>query len=241
MKRVATETEHAQRRGVLDAFRGLKIAFSAAYPRFCVAVRCGVLLVLIALPIVTGATCFFYRDLLVIVADKWQVDQRVKTADAVFVPGGGATSRPYVAARLFHRGVVSRVLISDVQRTPSDRAGITVPEVRRTLKLLDVLGVSRDAIEIIGEQVSSTYEETIAIRDWMMENNSHRIIVPTDGFHSRRLQWIMNKYASGADREIFVWADVNGYFRIDSWWKNEYGVVAFQNEVLKYLVYRLRY
>ena len=203
--------------------------------------RCSLLSLAVIAALAAFSVILVWKDLLMVAADLWQVDRRVVSADAVFVPGGGAHFRPYVAARLFQRGVVSKVLISDVKLTPGDRLGLTVPEVVRTSELLRFLGVATNSIEVIGRQVDSTYAEACALRDWMASHAAHRVIVPTDGFHSRRMDWIMQKYAGGRDREICVWACVTPYFEIGTWWQNEYGVVGFQNEILKYFVYRLKY
>ena len=203
--------------------------------------RCSLLSLAVIAALAAFSVILVWKDLLMVAADLWQVDRRVVSADAVFVPGGGAHFRPYVAARLFHRGVVSKVLVSDVKLTPGDKLGLTEPEVRRTTDLLRFLGVDTNSIEVIGQQVDSTYAEAHALRDWMTDNDARRVIVPTDGFHSRRMDWIMQKYAGGQRREICIWACVTPYFDIETWWKNEYGVVGFQNEILKYLVYRIKY
>ena len=79
-----------------------------------------------------------WRGLLYVAADWWEIDERPGKADAVYVLGGGWQTRTLTAARLLHQGRVSRILISDVLLTTSDRVRETVPETLRMKSMLDV-------------------------------------------------------------------------------------------------------
>jgi hypothetical protein len=60
-------------------------------------------------------------------------------------------------------------------------------------------------------------------------------------FSSRRVRWILNRELSraGAQAEIQVLPAFE--YGADDWWRHEAGVIAFQNEVMKYVYYRVKY
>jgi hypothetical protein len=60
-------------------------------------------------------------------------------------------------------------------------------------------------------------------------------------FSARRVRWIFQRELSGRGVTIEVPSfEPLGYTR-GEWWKAEQGVVAFQNELIKYIYYRLKY
>jgi uncharacterized SAM-binding protein YcdF (DUF218 family) len=103
------------------------------------------------------------------------------------------------------------------------------------------LGVPPEAIVSFGTDVSSTYEEARALAEWANRNGIKSIIVPTEIFSSRRVRWILVKELSGLDVGIDVQALPPLDYDLDNWWRHEAGVIGFQNEVIKYLYYRVKY
>ena len=183
-----------------------------------------------------------WRTILYVTADLWEVDERPASADAAHVLGGGWLTRSMSCARLFHQGKVSKILISDVLLTTSDRLGETIPETKRLKSLLGKLGVPADRIEVIGDQLSSTYEESIALNSWLSKHPGASVMIPTQMFHTRRVRWIMNRRAVGdTGARIFVSSIPSRDYRAENWWLNEDGVISFQNEIIKSLVYWLRF
>ena len=56
-------------------------------------------------------------------ADLWIVSDPVTRSDAVVVLGGQIEVRPFVAAELYKRGLVTKVLVSQVAETRSSKIG----------------------------------------------------------------------------------------------------------------------
>ena len=114
------------------------------------------------------------------------------------------------------------------------------PHVRANSEVLQKLGVPASAIEPFGDHLSDTFTEATALHEWALRNGAHRIMVPTDIFATRRLRWTLH-HVFGNDAAILVPAVNPPDYLRDNWWKNERGVIGFQNEVMKYLYYRLKY
>jgi uncharacterized SAM-binding protein YcdF (DUF218 family) len=173
-------------------------------------------------------------------ADLWIISDEPASADAIAVLGGGLEYRPFAAADYYRRGFAPKILISNIGATPAEQLGVLQSHVRANSEVLQKLGVPPAAIEPFGDHLSDTFAEATALHEWAVRNGAHRIIVPTDIFATRRLRWTLH-HVFGNDAAILVPAVNPPDYLRDNWWKNERGVIGFQNEVMKYLYYRLKY
>jgi uncharacterized SAM-binding protein YcdF (DUF218 family) len=193
-----------------------------------------------AVALLAAATWVARHALLREAAAVWIISDAAATADAAAVLGGGLEYRPFAAAEIYRRGLVPKILVSNIGAGPAERLGVLRSHVRANMEVLEKLGVLGAAIEPFGSNLKDTYEEALALHDWAKRNGAHTILVPTDIFAARRLRWILHR-VFGNDAVVLVPAvDPPDYTRND-WWKNEGGVIAFQNEVVKYVYYRMKY
>lgn len=174
-------------------------------------------------------------------AEAWVVNEPAAKADAIVVLGGGLENRPFAAAKLFHDGVASTILYTDVRLSPAEEMGITLPEKEQTHRILLSNSVPETAMTVIGSSVASTYDESRAVRAWIEKTGAKSVIIPTDPFHTRRVRWVFRKQLRNTKTEIHVIAINPVRYRAEDWWRHEEGVIAFQNEVIKYIYYRFEY
>ena len=174
-------------------------------------------------------------------ADLWMVSDPVTRSDVVVVLGGEPTVRPFVAAELYRKGLATKVLISQVAEPRSTKiAGIPGHTELNRMVLLK-LGVPEASIETFGQANQSTFDEALALRAWADEHHVSRIVVPTEIFSARRVRWILNRQFAGSAVHLEVpSSEMPNYSRTD-WWKTGWGIIKFQNEIIKYLYYRLTY
>jgi uncharacterized SAM-binding protein YcdF (DUF218 family) len=183
-----------------------------------------------------GARHFLLRE----TAALWIVSDAPAAADAAAVLGGGLEYRPFAAAEFYRRGLVPKILVSNIGASPAERLGVLRSHVSENIEVLEKLGVPAAAIEPFGSNLKDTYAEAVALHEWAKRTGAHTILVPTDIFAARRLRWILH-HVFGTDAAVLVPAiDPPDYTRND-WWHTEGGVVTFQNEVIKYVYYRLKY
>jgi hypothetical protein len=175
-------------------------------------------------------------------ADLWIVSDSITPADAVVVLGGGIDVRPFVAADLYAKGLVKKVLLSQVDDGPSVGIGALSRHTEDNRKVLSRLGVPTAAIETFGNANKNTQEEAVALKKWAERNKPSVLIIPTEIFAARRVRWIFHHEFGGMAVRIEVpsFDPPKDYSRA-GWWNTADGVVAFQNEVLKYLYYRLKF
>lgn len=175
-------------------------------------------------------------------ADLWIVSDPITPADAVVVLGGGIDMRPFVAADLYAKGLVKKVLLSGVDEGRSVNIGAVIGHAEGNLKVLLRLGVPEFAIETFGNANKNTREEAVSLKDWTDRNVVSVLIIPTEIFQARRVRWMFRREFAGTGVRIEVPSfDPPRLYTRAEWWKTEDGMLAFQNEVLKYFYYRLNY
>jgi DUF218 domain len=144
------------------------------------------------------------------------------------------------AADLYKRGFAPRILIANTMRDPLETMQLWPGQMALTRQLLLKLGVPAEAIVEFGDEASSTYEEAHAVLDWAKSSGAKSVIIPTDLFPTRRVRWIFRHEAPAGVR-IIVHAIKPRAYGVEDWWKDEGGLIDFQNEVIKFIYYRLNY
>lgn len=184
----------------------------------------------------------WHEPLLRGVADFWIVSDAVTHADAVVVLGGGRDDRPVVGADLYKKGVVDKVLVSQVADDRLGTLGAVKGETEANRQVLLKLGVPATVIETFGRANKNTKDEALALREWVESHGAQVVIIPTEIFVSRRVRWIFRREFIGKVTRIEVLSiePSRRYTRAD-WWKHEEGVISLLNEILKYIYYRLMY
>jgi uncharacterized SAM-binding protein YcdF (DUF218 family) len=191
---------------------------------------------------VIGASIWFSREMLLRrAAEQWIVSDNIGAADAAVIFGGGLDTRPFAAAEYYRNGLVHKIVIANVRPSKVEALGILPSHAAINRDLLIKLGIPETVIETFGYQLSNTYEEAAALRGWVARSHAKSLIVPTDVFSSRRVRWVVTNALAGTGTAIQIDAlDLPEYNR-SNWWKTNLGLIAFQNEVMKYVYYRLKY
>ena len=174
-------------------------------------------------------------------ADLWIVSDPVTPADVVAVLGGGLELRPFIAAELYKKGLVTKVLISQIPEAASSKIGGIPGHSELNRMVLLKLGVPEAAIGTFGQANKNTKDEATALRDWADRQSVARIIIPTEIFAARRVRWIFDREFAGSSVHLEIPSFEPPSYTRAEWWKSEEGIVTFQNEVLKYFYYRLKY
>ena len=174
-------------------------------------------------------------------AQLWIVSDPIAPADAVAVFGGGLDTRSFAAAEYYRKGLARKILLADVRITPSEKLGVLPPHAELNRQVLLRLGVPEEAIETFGRAVTNTREEAVALCNWAERSHAQRITVPTEVFSSRRVRWMLGRTCAGKGVRVQV-ATLNAFeYTTADWWQHEQGLIAFQNEVIKYFYYRIKY
>ncbi len=194
---------------------------------------------ILALACLCAGTWIERDPLLQAMAELWIISDTVTHAEAAVVLGGGLDDRPFAAADLYRRGLVKEVLISQVEDDPVVSIGVYLNHTEANRQVLLKLGVPADSIETFGMANRNTREEAFALRAWAERNNVSTFIIPTEIFSARRVRFIFHQQLPA--RRIEVMSLEPLLYTKDDWWKSDTGLIAFQNEIIKYIYYRLKY
>jgi uncharacterized SAM-binding protein YcdF (DUF218 family) len=201
----------------------------------------GRLLALALLSILIVAAWQFRAGLLRSAAELWIVSDPLEAADAIVILGGGIDTRPFAAAEYYKRGLAPQILIADVRISPVERLEILPRHGELNREVLLKLGVPPEVILTFGREVRNTYEEMRGLLDWIEQGGAKSVIVPTDMFTARRVRWLFGRELEPKGVTLSVQSLPPLEYGVNDWWHQEQGIVAFQNEVLKYLYYRMKY
>ena len=173
-------------------------------------------------------------------AHLWITDSLPGPARAIVVLGGGEDYRPFAAARLFHQGLAPVVLVPDVEESPVEQLGLKPSTTQIILGVLRAQGVPDSAVQRIGQKVSSTREEALAVKAWLQSPSANSaapscLLIPTDPFATRRTARFFRKTLPGCD--IRVLRTDPPKFDLERWWTQENSLIAFQNEIIKAAFY----
>ncbi|RME72560.1 MAG: YdcF family protein [Verrucomicrobia bacterium] len=169
-------------------------------------------------------------------AHAWIVDELPQPADAIVVLAGSIDSRPQAAADLYQAGYAPRIIITV---TPS--GGFMTPGEDIATHVILNRGVPKEAFEILTTPVRSTYDEAVSVAAWAREHGATRLLVVTDPFHTRRARWAFKRVCTPYGIEVTTVAAPPLDYSIDRWWENEFSLVEFPNDVMKYILYRFKY
>lgn len=171
----------------------------------------------------------------------WVVSDVAVKADAIVLLGGDFDVRPFAAAELYKRGLADTILLSNVWMGRAERLGLIPSHTELNREVLLKLDVPAAAIVTFGESLSTTQQEAAAVRQWAIGSHATRVIVPTELLATRRTRWVFDHELAPIGVQVVVSAYPADRYTFDNWWRDRSGVVDFNNEVLKYLYYRLRY
>jgi uncharacterized SAM-binding protein YcdF (DUF218 family) len=188
-----------------------------------------------------GVAWLEHEPMLRHIAGCWAVSDELAHADAIVVLGGDIDVRPFAAAALYKQGYAAKILLSNIQFGKAERLGLVPSNTELNRDVLRKLGVPETAIVTIGENNSSTQQEAAAVREWALQSQAKRIIVPTELFATRRTRWIFDRELGPVGVEVLVHAFPSPGYTLVDWWRHRYGLIDFNNEVLKYLYYRANY
>jgi uncharacterized SAM-binding protein YcdF (DUF218 family) len=181
------------------------------------------------------------EPVLIGVAELWIVSDPVSRANAIVVLGGGLETRPFAAAELWRRGLADKILVSQGLEERAVSIGASLPNSELNRGVLLKLGVPASVIETFGTTSKNTRDEAVALREWADRNAASVFIIPSEIFNARRVRWIFRREFSDTAVKIEVPSFESPDYTRRDWWKTEQGLIAFQNEFLKYIYYRLKY
>ncbi len=199
----------------------------------------------VALILVVGAALIFAAALnpwSLAWAARWlDVGGPPQKADAVVLLNGSLNSQPFVAAALVHGGWAPVILLNPVAAHPSQVSGAVPPSFEINAKVLAYGGVPRERIVPMDSAVKTTFDEAQAVADYLAHHPAQRLLIVTEGPHTRRARWIFQHVLAGRPVEIVMVSAPADEFDNENWWRSEVGFLFVVSEYFKLFYYGLHY
>ena len=168
------------------------------------------------------------------------VADEVESADLIMILLGPIPDRTLQAADLYHQGVSSKIVFcNDYQ--PGARQlreyQIELDNIADIAKnTLVKLGVQAEHILILDHYTSSTQDEALRLREYLLENPDIKsVILVTSSYHSRRTFKIFSKAINraGLDTDLYISKNPYTEFSGENWWKDRSSATMVIFEYLK--------
>lgn len=146
----------------------------------------------------------------------------LEPAAAIVVFGGGVPFRAMEAARLYHQGFASTVWLTQGAPEENDlelaRLGITrTPEYVYSEEVLKKVGIPSTAIRILPQPVRNTAEEVRCIAQVAEAGDTHKVILVTSKYHTRRVKILWRELTAGKIQAIVRYDSDS--FDPRHWWR----------------------
>ena len=186
--------------------------------------------VLIALGVIACLTAIFHQSLLsgignLVVYERTDFEK----VDVVVVPSSMTPSRAQGAADLMLESRAERAVLfrEDLPQAFHDLEKLGVDftesyEINRAILLKH--GIDENRVEVLPEEVDSTWREAQAFREYVDKNPVNSIVLTTSVYHSYRTYLNFKRALEGTGVEIYSVPTRYGDFDPYGWWKNRAGV-----------------
>jgi hypothetical protein len=140
------------------------------------------------------------------------------------------------AAALYQNGIARQILVIKKPPTRSEQLGASVSG-ELTAKRLATCGVLDRALVEVPCKDRRTWTFATALRQWLLEHPTDRLVLICNRFESRRARWILDQVLAKEDRNrVRVRALADPLFDESDWWKRKEGQVDLFNSYIA-LVY----
>lgn len=191
----------------------------------------------------SAAISLTYESILCQIGRFLVLEQQPQKADVIVVLNGRDIERSLAAVDLYKQGYANLIVLS--RGTKSSGYELLLNTVDQSFdrriffqRAIEAMGVPRESFQLIGNGVTSTYDEATVTRDFLRQRNYTSLILVTSKWHSKRayltFRHILNK---NANIQLTVYA--SGYDKFDPnfWWKTESSTELVLSEYVRLLYY----
>ncbi len=169
-------------------------------------------------------------------------EQIPRKADLIIVLNGRDTERSLAAVDLYKQGYANLIVIARLATQPGSdefkrRVGDNFDGRTFFQRAVEAMGVPKTSLVIIGNGVTSTYDEAIAARDFLREKGYKTMILVTSKWHSRRAYLTFQSVFKNENVTMTFYPTKYDTFDPRTWWKSRTDVKSVFSEYGKLLYY----
>ena len=195
---------------------------------------------------ILGGVCLFFFSAILFRASlltgyaNWFIkDTATKGADAIVILSGGKLTRVPKALEMWKDGYSASLFLTDQKSVAPEYQHLVISNLEFATKFVEgkETNATFDVIPSIEDGATSTFDEAADALVFAKERQWERIIIVTDGFHTRRALLAFEKVFDRSGIDVQVAAASNEVFDSGNWWTSDRGIAAFVLETIKFPVY----
>jgi uncharacterized SAM-binding protein YcdF (DUF218 family) len=174
------------------------------------------------------------------------ISQQPKKAAVIVVLNGRDTERALAAVDLYAQGYANRIVLAHVTKQPGSdefwkRVGKDWNSKIFFQRAVEAMGVPQGAFKLIGDGVTSTYDEAMVTRKFLEKTGYRSILLVTSKWHSKRAYLTFKSGLKKDGIAVTVIASKYDTFDPDSWWKSQVNIETVLGEYLHLAYYLLTF
>lgn len=163
----------------------------------------------------------------------------------IVVLNGRDTERSLAAVDLYKQGYANLIIVARGTKQPGTdefrkRVGSNFNEKLFLQKAIESMGVPEQSFKLIGDGITSTYDEAKVTKTFLKINGYKSILLVTSKWHSKRayltFKSVLNK---GDSINIIAYPSKYDSFEPGGWWKSERDIKLVLGEYIKLIYYVL--
>lgn len=198
-------------------------------------------IILIALAIFILLVFIFKNFILKEIGNYLISQDSLEKTQAMFVLGGGAFDRGNEAVKIFEKGFAEKIICTS-GNFPRDYEVLGLPYAESDATKINLTrqGVP-DRLTTVIRKGTSTFEEAEIILNYCKINRIKKCALLSSKFHTRRMRSIFEKKWKNSGVEFIIYGAPSSSYNESSWWKDEDGLIAVNNEYIKLVYYWAKY
>ncbi len=173
-------------------------------------------------------------------------EQELQKADVIVVLNGRDTERSLAAVDLYKGGYANLIILAQGSKQPGcdefwKRVGNKFDGKIFFQRAIEAMGIPENSFKVIGDGVSSTYDEAKATKRFMRQNGYKSILLVTSKWHSKRAYLTFKSALKNDGIKVTVHPSNYDTFNPDAWWKNEIDAEEVFGEYVRLTYYILSF
>ena len=174
-------------------------------------------------------------------------EQEPQKSDVIVVLNGRDAERCLAAVDLYNKGYANLIVLARGSKQPGcdefwKRVGKHWNSKIFFQRAIEAMGVPEDAFKLIGNGVTSTYDEAKAMEKFLLANGHKSILLVTSKWHSKRAYLTFKSvFKDDHKKKIIPHPSRYDTFNPDTWWKNEVDAELVFREYVRLIYYILTF
>jgi len=203
-------------------------------------------LLIISASIVTILLLFTYPSLLKQIGYFLIFEQEPQKTDVIVVLNGRDTERSLAAVDLYNQGYAKLMIMAHIAKQPGTdefwkRVGGNLNGKVFFQRAIEAMGVPEESFRLIGNGVTSTYDEAVATKEFLKKNGYKSMLLVTSKWHSKRAYLTFRSALENDEIKIVNHPSRYDAFRPDAWWKNRNDAELVFDEYVRLIYYILTF